>query len=170
METFKLVEINGCKISIGPCPKGDEHLEIDVQELSGCGISMIVSLLTYTESVQLGLSIEADVCKSHSIEFVNFPIMDKGICGFNQFVDFIELLYGRTQKLNSIFIHCQHGIGRSGMVALGLMIRDGKDLEESIKQVSAIRGYDVPQSLAQRRLLGAYHKFLSAKAQSSFLN
>lgn len=164
MKVYKLTEINGCHISIGPCPKGNEDLEKDIQELSGYGISMIVSLITYTESVQLALSTEADVCKSHSIEFMNFPIMDKGICGFGQFVDFIELLYGRTQELNSILIHCQHGIGRSGMIALGLMLRDGKDLEESIMQVSAVRGYDVPQSLAQRRLLGAYHKFLSAKA------
>lgn len=89
--------------------------------------------------------------------------MDKGICGFDQFVEFIEMLYSRTQELNSILIHCQHGVGRSGMVALGLMLRYGKDLQKSIKGVSKTRGYDVPQSLSQQRLLGAYSKSLNAK-------
>lgn len=160
MEIYKLTEINGCKISIGPCPKGGEHLEKDIQELSGLGISMIISLLTYTESVQLGLSTEADVCKSHSIEFINFPIMDKSICGFDQFVEFVEVLYNKTKRLNSLLFHCKFGVGRSGMAAIGLLLKHGLDLEKSIKQVSEIRGYDVPQSLSQRKLLSLYFQKL----------
>jgi len=163
LETYKLTEINDCEISIGPCPKGGDHLERSMGELRDCGTTMIISLLTYPESLQLGLSSEADVSKTHSIEFINFPIMDKGICGFDQFVEFIEFVYRKTNEFESILIHCQHGVGRSGMVALGLMIRDGKELEESIMSVSKTRGYDVPQSLAQRKLLSAFNLYILNK-------
>src|SRR5690554_3432776 len=115
-------------------------------ELRDCGTTMIISLLTYPESLQLGLSSEADVSKTHSIEFINFPIMDKGICGFDQFVEFIEFVYRKTNEFQSILIHCQHGVGRSGLVALALMIRDGNALEECIMSVSTTGNYDVPHS------------------------
>lgn len=160
METHKLSQINKSKIFIGPCPRGGEFLEDDIKELIDLEFSLIISLLTFTESAQLGLTAEADICKLYSVGFISFPIMDRGVSGFDQFVEFIELLYHKTQEVASILIHCQHGVGRSGMIALGLMIRDGKDLEESIKQVSKIRGYDVPQSISQRRLLSAYSTFL----------
>jgi len=160
METHKLAQINKSKIFISPCPRGGEFLEKDIKELIDSEFSLIISLLTYTESDQLGLTAELDICKSYSVGFISFPIMDRGISGFDQFVEFIELLYHKTQELSSILIHCHHGVGRSGMIALGLMIRDGQDLEESIKQVSKIRGYDIPQSISQRRLLSAYYTFL----------
>ncbi|WP_164905247.1 protein-tyrosine phosphatase family protein [Aequorivita ciconiae] len=160
MESYKLTEINNCKIFIAPCPRGGGLLEDDIRELSDLNISLLISLLTFTESAQLELSAEADVCRSYSVDFINFPIMDKGICGFDNFVEFIELIYHKTQEMNSILIHCQHGVGRSGMIALGLMVKSGKDLEESIKLVSKNRGYTIPQSISQRKLLSAYYKSL----------
>jgi protein-tyrosine phosphatase len=67
-------------------------------------------------------------------------------------------MFFKTQHSKKIIIHCKHGIGRSGLIALGLMVKDGNDLIESIKTISKIRGYDIPQSRSQRKLISLYYK------------
>lgn len=50
----------------------------------------------------------------------------------------------------TVAIHCRQGIGRSGMIATGLMVLAGIDPFVAFGTVSAARGFEVPETPAQR--------------------
>lgn len=163
MDLYKITEIGSCKINISSCPKKTHSDKLDLQYLKEKSARiLIISLLTYDEISNLKLENEELEAKELSIDFINFPISDMGIPGYEEFVSFIEKLFTKTMSYEKIIIHCKHGIGRSGLIALGLMVKNGNDLSESINAATKIRGYAIPQSVSQRKLLSLYSKNLIA--------
>lgn len=155
MKPYWITEINNCTIGISPCPGELLNLELELNQvnLTEC---FLISLLTDEEEIMLGLTEEKSICETLGIEFLKFPIRDTSIPNFHHFVDIIDLLYLKTETTKKILIHCRAGIGRSSLIALGIMIKHGFPLKESIKHVSQLRGFDVPQSTSQRKLLSKY--------------
>lgn len=127
------------------------------------GIDCIVSLLEEAEQEHLALIEEAKICNTNSIEFVHFPIPDQGIPGITRFTGFIEQLYNQTKKSNGIYIHCRHGIGRSGMVVVAFLVRHGLPILDALELVAKKRGVRVPESLSQKKLLSAYAAALNIR-------
>ena len=50
-------------------------------------------------------------------------------------------------------MHCYGGVGRSGLTAITLLIKNGFDLEEAIELASEKRKYPVPQTEQQVKML-----------------
>ena len=156
LHPYWIKKLNRCEIGISPCPTGDLGLEAEIESLVQGDQIVIISLLTEEEKIALGLQDEKSICDNHGVEFMEFPITDMSIPGFIKYTEFIEELYPRTIEVDRILIHCRAGIGRSATIALGLMIKHGLSLKESIKLMSMIRGVDVPQSRSQRKLLSYF--------------
>jgi protein-tyrosine phosphatase len=164
LELFEIESINNCFICIASCPRVDENGEPNLKSVQeSIDDILLVSLLTSSEIKNLNLGKEEAITKELGIDFINFPIADMGIPVYKQFVEFIDKLYSKTDGLDKLIIHCKHGIGRSGLIALGLMVRDGGELKLAIKKVSKIRGFDIPQSSSQRKLLSHYFKEVNLK-------
>ena len=51
----------------------------------------------------------------------------------------------------SVALHCRQGIGRSGLIAVGVLMTSGASPGESMQIVSSARGISVPETLAQRQ-------------------
>ncbi len=149
--------INNSKIGISPRPEGFDLLRKDIDFISKEGVTMLVSALTEDEVRRFGLKEEKSICEDLGIEFHNFPIIDHSIPkSYKKFVAFIDLLYSKTMDDHKILIHCYAGIGRSGLLALAIMLKHGEPLRDSMALGFKARGIKVPETDSQRNLLAHY--------------
>ncbi|WP_440134588.1 phosphatase domain-containing putative toxin [Chitinophaga sancti] len=133
-------------IGIMARPRGNEWLEDEIIAFSKQGVNIIVSLLEQQEVAELGLRQEQELCKKHSIQFINFPIPDRSLPPKSRQTE--AFIYGLSQQTSKIVIHCRMGIGRSSIIAACLLLNNKKAIE-IISHISAIRGLKVPDTAEQ---------------------
>jgi protein-tyrosine phosphatase len=49
----------------------------------------------------------------------------------------------------NVAIHCRQSVGRSGLIAAGLLVTSGTDVDKAVRLVSAARGQIVPETDVQ---------------------
>ncbi len=49
----------------------------------------------------------------------------------------------------SVVVHCRQGIGRSGLIAIAVLMQAAQKLDEAIALVSRARGREVPETPEQ---------------------
>jgi protein-tyrosine phosphatase len=54
---------------------------------------------------------------------------------------------------NNVAVHCRQGIGRSGLIAAGVLVTSGIAPERAVEIVSSARGQTIPETLEQRQWL-----------------
>lgn len=139
------------RLAVSARPRGGDWLEQEIRAWSKAGINVVVSLLTLDEALDLNLSEEPDLCRTHDISFISFPIKDLGVPASRE--DAISLVTAIEQVLvegRNVLIHCRGGIGRSGLLAASLLVRSGIDAEAALQRVSAARGFSVPETVEQK--------------------
>lgn len=131
-------------------PRGGDWLKGEMKHLALCGVDVLVSTLCDDEILELGLTEEASVARRHGIEFLTFPIDDRGVP--EKRTEFEELMTRllREPCERSIVVHCRQGIGPSSMVAAGLLIRQGILPDVAWAKVADARGRPVPDTEDQR--------------------
>jgi protein-tyrosine phosphatase len=151
MSTYR---INGPwrgNLAIVSRPRGDDWLRDEVRTWNNGGLDVIVSLLTKEEEAEFGLSAEKTICEEQGLQFFSLPIADLGVPSSR--ADTLELLSRIEQLLGggkSVGIHCRQGIGRSGIMAIGLLLMFGVDAAKAFEIVSRARGLPVPETQEQR--------------------
>ena len=76
------------------------------------------------------------------IEWVHFPIRDYGGPdgeGSSAWPDLSTRLHAALDGGNGVLLHCFGGIGRSGMIALRLLTERGRDGDQALAELRAIR-------------------------------
>jgi protein-tyrosine phosphatase len=110
----------------------------------------VVSLLEDEEAAQLELVQEGDVAKSKGIQFISFPIPDRGVpASIQAALSLLRRIANALEEGKCVAIHCRQGIGRSGSIAAGVLVTSGIEVEKAIKTVSEARGQTVPETPAQ---------------------
>jgi protein-tyrosine phosphatase len=138
-------------LAITPRPRGGDWLSGDIQSLAAQGVQILVSLLTAEEEVELQLENEASLCASNGIEFIVFPIPDRGVPSESRaFVRIIGRLACAVQNGKSVAVHCRQGVGRSGLLAAAVVMALGESSEAAFDTVSAARGVRIPETPEQR--------------------
>jgi len=113
-------------------------------------MDVVVSLLERDEAAQLQLDQEGEVAGLDGIDFIWFPIPDRGVPGSAPSVlSLSKKIIGALEEGKNVAVHCRQGIGRSGMIAAAALVSSGTGSEEAIKAVSAARGVPVPETPAQ---------------------
>jgi protein-tyrosine phosphatase len=119
--------------------------------LKNSEVQVIVSMLTQSETEELGLTLEPEECHACGIEFLNFPIEDRGlptnVLEFKKFVEQIAKLLGEGK---SVAVHCRAGIGRSSLLACSVLVRLGIAGNHAWLLVQEARGCPVPDTAEQR--------------------
>lgn len=138
------------RLAILARPQGGDALEGEVQGWRDAGIDVVVSMLTDSDNSYLGLSAEAELCRSNGLQFVSFPIVDFGVPDSLEITlqlvrDFSDLL----QSGKSIGFHCHGCIGRAPLIASCVLMFSGKSAETAFELVSLARGYPIPEARAQ---------------------
>ncbi len=131
-------------------PRGGDWLEDEASAWKRAGIDVVVSLLENGEAAELELTNEQTVVESNRIRFISFPIPDRGIPVSQK--DALSLLANITTTLEdgrNVAIHCRQSVGRSGLIAAGLLVIAGVDVDKAVQAVSAARGQKVPETDGQ---------------------
>lgn len=135
------------RLAIMARPRAGDWLEDEVAHWQGSGVGIVVSLLERDEVGELGLSDEPALCAGRGIEFLSFPIPDRGTPDRMAMQAFAADLATRGKP---IAIHCRAGVGRSSLVAAAVMIAGGADPAEALAAIRTARGTPIPDTDAQR--------------------
>ncbi len=138
------------RLGILPRPRGADWLAAEVRAWQSLGLQTVLSLLMPEEIVELQLEGEPQACRSEAIEFINFGIPDRGVPESRK--EALRLLHRLQDSLSAggrIGVHCRQGVGRSGLVAAGVLILGGATPEDAAANISRARGQEVPETLDQ---------------------
>lgn len=141
---------NGYRLGIMARPRAGEWLRDEIEAWREEGVQTVLSLLEPEEVSDLELVGEAGLCRSAGIEFLSFPIPDRGVpASVDEARLIAEKLCAMGSEGKAVAIHCRAGIGRSSIVAGAALILSGLRAREAIEAVGRARGLDVPDTDAQ---------------------
>ena len=145
------------RLAMAPRPRGGDWLDDEIAGWKRAGVTMVVSMLTPEEAMELNLESEAKISAAHGLSFRSLPVPDRDVPASRS--DFRELVADITQELaagHRVAVHCRQGIGRAGLVTTGVLIASGITPDVAVSTVSAARGRPVPETPAQRHWLDEF--------------
>src|SRR6266567_4478713 len=87
------------QLAIVPRPRGGDWLSDEMLALRQAGIDVVVSMLQEEEARELGLDREASSAQEKGLQFINFPVPDRGVpLDTSSFIEFLEELDRRDPK------------------------------------------------------------------------
>ena len=135
-------------------PRGGGWLADDMAALATMGVSVLVSALTDDEHHRLALSGVADAARAAGLEYVEFPIADRGVPESDSDVSSLaDRLAAEVRAGCSVVIHCWAAIGRSSLLAAATLVRLGVAPPEAWHRISLARGTVVPGTPQQQAWL-----------------
>ena len=145
------------RLAIMARPRAGDWLEDEITGWKAEEIDTVVSLLERDEVDELGLNLEAALCAREGIEFISFPIADRGVPASARAAERLATsLVSRLRNGKNIAIHCRAGIGRSSVVAACVMVNAGATAPAAFDRISAARGVQVPDTKGQREWVADY--------------
>lgn len=129
-------------LALCPLPGRDGGYAQDLEHLREWTPSMLISLTTRAEMVAEGAeSLGADMVAS-GCRWVHLPVQDFGTPDREFETQWPDVSRAALAALNGggrVVVHCRGGCGRSGMVALRLMIEAGDAPDQALKRLRAAR-------------------------------
>jgi protein-tyrosine phosphatase len=139
------------RLAIMSRPRGGDWLQDEAKGWRQDGIDVVVSLLEPDEAAQLDLADEAEAAVASGIRFMSFPIPDRGVpASASTAASLIAAISDGLERGENVAVHCRQGLGRSGLIAAGVLASAGIDPERAIEAVSSARGQTVPETAEQR--------------------
>ena len=138
------------RLAISARPRGGDWLEDELRGWSKDGIDTVVSLLTPDEEESLDLEAEGKLCLDNGLSFRPFPIVDRSVPSQSEAMRLIQQLDAELAGGKNLVVHCRQGIGRSGLIAAGLLVARGVSPEEAMERTSAARHVPIPETVEQR--------------------
>ena len=151
------------KLALAARPRGGDWLQEEIASWHGAGIDTVLSLLTPEEEQSLDLTNEASVVKARGMNFMQLPIPDREVPGSETEVSAaLEKLNAKLSSGRNVIVHCRQGVGRSGLVAVCLLVTNGLDVKTAVKSISVACGVLVPETKEQRQWIDHYVAVLTS--------
>jgi protein-tyrosine phosphatase len=145
------------KLALAARPRGGDWLVDEIANWKQSGISSILSLLTPEEERDLDLRDEASEAKQQGLEFSSFPILDRQVPQSElKLGEVLEKLDRTLSSERNVVVHCRQGVGRTGLVAACLLVKNGMSPGAAVETVSVARGVAIPETSAQRDWIERY--------------
>jgi len=145
------------KLALSARPRGRDWLSDEIDGWKREGVNSVLSLLTAEEEGELDLTQEAKESRRQGLRYSSFPIPDRQVpqseAEFNAALTQVEEDLSAGRK---VLVHCRQGVGRTGLVAACLLIRNGMSSDAAIEAVSAARGVAIPETNEQRDWIEHY--------------
>lgn len=114
------------------------------------GLAQVLSLVEEPEAHELGLAEEGAFCDAASIRLSRFPIPDRGVPdSLVRTLAMVDELNAALGRGASIGIHCRASLGRSGLMAACLLVRQGFTTGKAFARISQARGLQCPDTAEQ---------------------
>jgi hypothetical protein len=154
---YWIPEARDGRLAIMPRPRSGEWLEDEVMAWHLAGVDIVVSLLTSSEIIELGLSDEPQLCCFHKITFISYPISDREVPDSQvATLKLVKELRDAMKHGQSVAIHCRMGIGRSALIAACILVRQGLCANSAFDAIGRARGLTVPDTNEQRAWVANY--------------
>jgi protein-tyrosine phosphatase len=147
-ELYWIDTVDTPKLAIMARPRAGDWLEDEIAHWKRSGVGIVISLLEPDEVNDLGLAMEAALCGESGIEYLSFPIPDRGLP--NDAGLAMRFAAKVTGKSKPIAIHCRAGIGRSSVMAAAVLIANGITPAAALSAIEKARGLPIPDTDAQR--------------------
>lgn len=146
-ELFWITSIDQIRLAIIPHPRAGDWLSDEIGGWRSAGIKVVLSLLEPHEVRELGLHDEQDLCWEEGIEFISFPIPDRGVpSSIRSIESLLDKLVDKLRHGVNVGIQSRSGIGRAGVVSACLMARMGVPFDELFPTLARVRGVPVPDT------------------------
>ena len=123
-------------------PGSAAALEADLTLLASNGATDLVTLIGEDEREKLGVSALQQLAMDKGLSWREFPITDRTAPTSGRQAEFDQLLDELLADLAAgqrIAIHCQAGLGRTGLLAASLLVRSGTGPDDAIALVRSAR-------------------------------
>ena len=131
----------GGRLGVCPLPGRYTPLEQDLATIVSWGPVAVLSMTEKEEMDEFGSWVLGDVLAERGVKWLHLPVRDySGPNGDNasQWQTFSPQLHQALDAGGGIILHCRGGIGRSGMIALRLMVERGVDPDEALKRLRTV--------------------------------
>jgi protein-tyrosine phosphatase len=159
----------GGRLAISSRPRGGDWLEDEARAWRRAGVDVVVSLLEDDEAAQLDLLGERHATEGEAINFVSFPIPDRGVpASTKAAIEVIGRIAAQLVAGKNVAVHCRQGVGRSGMIAAGLLVSSGLHPQSAIETVGSARGISVPETPEQRQWIERLPSHVAVPTETGF--
>jgi protein-tyrosine phosphatase len=156
-EIYWVPEVTTGRLGIMARPRSGEWLRDEVAGWCQVGVKAVVCLLEASEVRELALHDEPVLCQGSEIEFIAFPITDRGVPkSVHQTAQLVERVVSLLKAGAPVVIHCRAGIGRSSLIAACVMLKLGFPRNEVFPLLSRARGLRVPDTSTQEQWLSVF--------------
>lgn len=140
--TFHSVSVGGGVLGLSQLPGLGGDYPGDLSDIGDWRPSIVLSLVTHGELAEAGAQTLGSDIRARAARWVHLPIQDFGVPDAA-----FERLWPKTatnalmalQGGGRVLVHCRGGCGRSGMVALRLMVEAGEQVDTALGHLRAVR-------------------------------
>lgn len=150
---FNVATLGPGRLSTMARPRGGDWLEDEMASLRRAGTDVLVCMLTLSELRELDLAEEAAAAEAAGVRFIWVPTPDRGTPELQRFRSLVAELIAELAGGHHVVVHCRMGIGRSSLVAAGVLVAQGMPAVDAWAKISDARGLAVPDTPEQRRWL-----------------
>lgn len=152
------------RLGIVPRPRGEDWLDDETRAWREAGIDVVVSLLEPDEAAELALTGESISSAASGLDFRSFPIPDRSVPSSREAVaQLADEIVDALRAGKSVAVHCRQSIGRSALIAAAALISSGQSAETAIDTIRRSRGFEVPETHAQRQWISDFSSWLANK-------
>jgi len=145
------------KLALEARPRGGDWLADEMANWKPGEVHAVLSLLTPEEERDLDLRDEASEARRLGLDFYSFPIADRQVPKSEaKLGEVLDKINNNLSAGRNVLIHCRQGVGRSGLVAACLLVKNGMSPGAAVEAVSAARGVSVPETAEQREWIERY--------------
>jgi predicted protein tyrosine phosphatase len=134
--------VAGGILAIAPLPGGAGDYAADLVHLREWQPALVISLTTRVEMIETGSDTLGQDMQERGARWVHLPIADFGTPDHGVNARWHEVSAMALRALaggGRVLVHCKGGCGRSGMIALRLMIEAGEAAEPALARLRALR-------------------------------
>ncbi|MCB1334100.1 MAG: dual specificity protein phosphatase family protein [Roseivivax sp.] len=150
--------VGGGILAICPLPGSDGDYYGDLEHIRGWAPAMVLSLTTEIEMFMSKSQGLGNDLQDRGTRWLHLPVEDMGIPDAAFMARWPEVSATARRALTGrgrVLIHCKGGCGRSGMVALRLMIEAGEAPDEALARLRSVRPCAVETDAQMRWAMSA---------------
>jgi Cyclin-dependent kinase inhibitor 3 (CDKN3) len=133
---------DGGRIGLCRLPGRSGDLSGDVAAIRNWKPAIVVSMTEADEMLASGAADLSALLASSCILWRHFPVADYGIpetAMLPQWATLSAALHARLDAGEGVLLHCMGGLGRSGMIALRLLVERGEGGDVALARIRTVR-------------------------------
>lgn len=131
--------LRGGTLALSPMPGRTRHYEADWQHLLSWQPDLVLSMTAQAELDRKGAGTLGDDLANAGVGWMHLPVPDYGVPVDFDWPMVRDGVFKTLDGKGRVLVHCFGGCGRSGMIALRLMIATGEAPEAALARLRAIR-------------------------------